>query len=408
MAGKASAARIAGGIGILTGVGLAPPLFARVFALGTLLSPEILGLWVFCYLLMVVSVWLVWRPSRVDRRVVAVFLGMLLLVGLELGVRLFVNVFRPEARDGLAWMADRTRPEFMQLTGHPFLQYVGNPRASNNFGFSGDRDFSYEKEPGTVRVVCLGGSTTESYWPFMMEVFLNSTDASRTRRFEVLNLGKQGYTSLHILINFVINGIEFSPDYVVIHSGWNDGTARDRSWTVKRDYSDLFKVLEIPPIPDKWALRTSVIYRLVQKASGTQPAWADSRNALEKDPYEAPPTPYQNEEELLPFQHNIEKIVDFAEQRSVHVVLTTLPHSTDPQMSNFEDARHIDQCNAVMRRLHRAREATASLVDLDKILTGQNVYYADVAHTTTEGDRMKAVHIGTAIIKDIESRQAEQ
>jgi len=347
------------------------------------------------------------RPSRVDKRVAAVFLGILLLAGVELGARLWINLLRPEARENLAWMADRTRPEFMQITGHPFLHYVGSPRRYNNFGFGGERDFSYEKEPGTVRVVCLGGSTTESYWPYMMEVFLNETDESPARRFEVLNLGKQGYTSLHILVNFVVHGIEFSPDYVVIHSGWNDAIIRDRPYPVRRDYAELFKIFEIPAIPDKWALRTSVIYRLVQRRSG-DPAWADLRHTLEKEPYTGPAKPYDNPEELLPFEHNIEKIIDLAEQRSVHVVLTTLPHSTDERMYGFIDARHLDQCNAVIRRLHGERADVSSLVDLDKILTGRNVHYTDLAHMTPEGDRMKAVAVGTAIIEHLNSRQDEE
>jgi hypothetical protein len=377
--------------------------------MGPLFPDEANGLWIGAALGTAVSGLLLWRAGRIRAAWGALALGIVLLVSVELAARAGINMFARGQRTHLAWLAARTRPECMPIQGHPFLHYTGNSQPIgrfNNYGFSGP-DFQLEKKPAVQRVVCLGGSTTESYWPLQMDALLNeaSVRSGQDRRFEVLNFGKIGYTSLHDFVNFAVNAIEFSPDYVVVHSGWNDTVARNWPHPVRRDYADILITFEIPPIPDKWPLRLSVVYRLVAMASGHQPEWADLRNTLGRES-KAKRTFDNPAEELLPFRHNIQKIVELSRLRSVRVVLTTIPHSTSPDVPSADESRHLDQCNAIVREIFRDNQDIALLVDLDKELTGRNELYLDLAHMGPAGDAEKAAAVGKAILDDATKRLA--
>lgn len=404
--------RFVGMLGLAVAACLMPWVFGRLFAMGPLLAGEQRGLWVGAVVTAAVSALLVWRSERIRPAWAALALGVLLLVGLELSARACVNIFARGHRPRLAWLANRTYPQFIQIQGHPFLQYTGNSRVRglfNNYGFSGP-DFQLEKKPGVLRVVCLGGSTTEYNWPPQMETLLkdNAARQGRDLRFEVLNFGKVGYTSLHDMVNFTVNAIEFSPDYVVVHSGWNDTVSRNWPQPVRRDYSDILKPFEIPPIPDKWPLRLSVIYRgtlalLIPR--NREPQWVDIRNTLEIEPKTE--RKFDNpDQELLPFRHNIVKIVQFARLRGVRVVLATIPHSTDPNVPSAEEARHLDQCNAIVREIYRENPDGVLLVDLDKDLTGKNYLYRDLAHMGPQGDAEKAAAVARAILADASQRSS--
>jgi len=99
----------------------------------------------------------------------------------------------------------------------------------NNLGHRGTRDVGIEPVPGSVRVVVLGGSTTESIyvadgktWPEYLERRLrNATGREET---EVLNLAVSGYTTANSVRNYEINGARLRPDIVVVYHGVNDFT----------------------------------------------------------------------------------------------------------------------------------------------------------------------------------------
>lgn len=397
-------ARVVAALGMAVAACLCPWLFRPLFAMGPLRAEAQAGLWIGAGLV-AGGAWLLRRRSaRVRPAWVAIALGLVALAAVELGVRLGINVLARSWRPRLAWLADRTHPEFLQIRGHPFLHYTGNHNPGggrfNNYGFSGP-DFQAEKTPGTVRVVCLGGSTTESLWPFQMQDMLNEAARREDRptRFEVLNFGKIGYTSLHDLVTFAVDAIEFAPDYVVVHSGWNDTVARNWPHPVRWDYADILRPFAMPTIPDKWPVRLSVVYRLALLARGREPWWADIRNTLETES-RAPRTFADPERELLPFRHNVEKIVAFARLRNVRVVLAPIPHSIREDVPSAEDARHLDQCAAILREIAAADPQGVMLVDLDRELTGRDALFLDLAHMGPEGDAEKAALIGKAIFAD--------
>jgi len=96
------------------------------------------------------------------------------------------------------------------------------PLNINNFGHFG-KDFTLDKN-GKIRVLCLGASTTANNisdgegdytYPKFLQEYLGD-------EYEVLNCGIGGWTSVDIFINFVLNLIQLSPDYVILYHGYND------------------------------------------------------------------------------------------------------------------------------------------------------------------------------------------
>jgi len=399
--------------GILAGVAFIPSIFSHLFSMWPLLPSEVTGLYCLSILLVAVSAFLIASRQRVNESVSLVFFGILLLVGIELAARMFIVFFDPEVRTRLAIQGNRTYPQYTAYQGHPFLQFIGRPSISlqgnealgdltpfNNYGFTGP-DFHHQKPDGVIRVIALGGSTTATGYPQVMEEFLNAGSDPDTIKFEVLNFGKGWYTSAHSVVNFILNIREFNPDYVVIHQGWNDGKARNAAAGFRTDYSHALTYFHEPEIVDKYAIRISVIYRYLKHRFTRTPTWAslDDAIVIKERPFTS--ERWQNLDELRPYERNIRTILDLAEIAGIKVVLTTQPHSTEAVYITQGGSVHIDQCNEIMRKIRKDYSDETLFVDLDKMMTGENHLYKDTAHVVAEGRELKAEAVGKAILTDV-------
>ena len=111
---------------------------------------------------------------------------------------------------------------------------------------------------------------------------------------------------------------------------------------------------------------------------------------------------YNNHWDLYPYERNIKTILDLANVRGTRVVLTTQPHSTDPEIPIYWAHDAIDDGNDIMRRIRQEYLQQALFVDLDSMMTGtQNALFKDLGHLHPEGIRMKAEAIGAAIAEDV-------
>lgn len=81
-------------------------------------------------------------------------------------------------------------------------------------------------DPRSFNVVCLGGSTTEFRdksgrdWPSMVEKRLREPGGLKDVRFH--NMGKQWYTSQHILLHYLQNVRPFRPQAIIFMENIND------------------------------------------------------------------------------------------------------------------------------------------------------------------------------------------
>jgi hypothetical protein len=92
----------------------------------------------------------------------------------------------------------------------------------NSHGFR-DRERSYEKPEGTIRIAVLGNSWTEALqvplektYPAVLEAELNESGCFPTARVEVLNFGVAGYSSAQELLELRREVWKYSPDVVLL------------------------------------------------------------------------------------------------------------------------------------------------------------------------------------------------
>lgn len=118
----------------------------------------------------------------------------------------------------------RNSPELdieVMIEPHPYFIYTHSTLRTdvNSWGFNFD-ELPLEKPKDTIRIVCLGGSTTagQTAWPYWLEKALEEDGI----KVEVLNFGVQAWTSAESLSALMFLGLDFSPDHVLVHHTNND------------------------------------------------------------------------------------------------------------------------------------------------------------------------------------------
>ncbi len=117
-----------------------------------------------------------------------------------------------------------------------------------------------------------------------------------------------------------------------------------------------------------------------------------------------PPGDYRNYRELVPYERNLNSIVNMALANNIKVVFATIPYSTDSNIASADSRPNIIQCNAITRKVSEKYKNYVSLVDLDTELTGKrDDIFADLAHINDDGKVLKAKSIGNAILMGCDS-----
>jgi lysophospholipase L1-like esterase len=119
------------------------------------------------------------------------------------------------------YRSNQVRVDRDQRTGEQFEVTI------NRHGFRG-LEFAVEKEPGVIRVVTLGASSTFGYfnrdettYPVLLEQVLRE-GCQGGSRYEVINLGIPHLKVEAIRALFLAEGIPLDPDIVTVYSGLND------------------------------------------------------------------------------------------------------------------------------------------------------------------------------------------
>lgn len=258
-----------------------------------------------------------------------------------------------------------------------------NPQMGvNPQGFRG-RPFERTKDPGSMRIVCLGCSVTfglhepRSYASFLEER-LNPHE--KEAPVEVFNMGVPGYSSFQGMRLLKSRAVEFEPDLITAAFGWNDHwlimsrpdrEQKPRPWFVK-------------------ALSASRLYQVLHCA------WMEFREQnLTRET-----GPKDLRVSLKDFEENLREMAAFARERGAKILFVTLPTSIIDKSDTpgylikdgLLDARQdLPSLHASYNEAVRgvAKETGALLADCDEALRAdvRALMMKDGIHPNEEGHR---------------------
>ncbi len=334
---------------------------------------------------------------------------LLLALALELGFRALgprLGVERQKLADFRHYLLDGGLRGF-ERRAHTIYQRPPSLRRMNSFGFN-DRRWNVERTPGVPRIVCLGGSTTESgnsdgqgaTYPRLLEHALEDRTG---RDFEVFNAGISGWSTAEILVSWFLTLQDFAPDLVLIHEAGNDLPPRFYA-DFRADYSH-WRV----PVPgpttgclERFLASWSDLYLAVRlEASGVPDiGLLTSTRTTNWEPLvqegRLPP------ETAQPFRRNVATIARDARSQGAQIALMTMPARMRADQANaaawsYGFAEH----NAILREL--AAEEGFLLVDaaleFEERGPALDPQFLDAVHLTREGNALKAELIAAVLLE---------
>ena len=278
--------------------------------------------------------------------------------------------------------------------------------------------YPLDKPPGTTRIVCFGGSTTENepafeeagiHYPLVLEQILRE----RLGRddIEVLNVAHSGYSTAHSLILLELDVISWQPDVVILShnsndqsAGWWPGFRYDYSQKYSHEFylPDHRSLYSVPNV----LFQHSRLYWMTRKMFKALEGFpAPRRKSYGPEPPAAT---------LHVFRRNVESFITIARSRGIRVVLGTQPLESSEEMFlahmsakpyndivtyplHDEFVRHHRRYNDAI--LEVAAQQGVLSVDVDVKLGGERRYFVDHVHYTPAGVEALAAGYAEALIE---------
>ena len=136
----------------------------------------------------------------------------------------------------------------------------------NSLGFRGD-EFTREKAPNTIRIVCLGASTTfnaevtsnHATWPHQLQEKLRATYPGVN--IEVINAAVGGYTSAENLRNLKYRVIPLDPDLVIYYEANNEIVSDTRALALREGIAGENRVPPLVAAVSRYSLMADLAYK---------------------------------------------------------------------------------------------------------------------------------------------------
>ena len=288
------------------------------------------------------------------------------------------------------------RPPWL-VRPHPYrlFQYIpgstslGRTCYHNSFGLR-DRELPAPKPPGTIRLVCLGGSTTYGPWattnthtyPAHLERLLRERYAKSSFAVEVINAGQPLYSSLETLILFQTLLLDFSPDVVILQLSINDAFVGSKFRGFAGDFSRARHTMS-PPRPALWEyspLLTVAFAKVTGPFNPYQPNLSVTLMNLTHNRWEdglSPAAPAQEErarESADTLERNVLSFIAVARGNGIVPVLAT---DTYARGGDFFDVVGT-ACNDRLRAV--ATSYTVVLVDFARDMPWDSQLFYDTCH----------------------------
>lgn len=295
---------------------------------------------------------------------------------------------------------------------HPYLVYTRRPGYDRNTDSWGMQVFGGTRLPGPgpeLRVLCLGGSTTESPYPGMLYADLKA----RLRGVGpvVIGGGTAAWTSAESLINLALRGIDYKPDVAVIYHAYNDvypSCARD----FRPDYSHWRTPMELGGtslfdyLPE-WTYHSAAVLALDMLASYryARRVYQGVLGVTTRGYPDFAGCPYRGR---TTFARNLVSIIGLARAHGIKVLLVTQAHRPAERPRPMDKAlfTQAEANNEVVRRVAR-EHPEAMLLDFDALAAPHRAQWVkgDMVHLTEEGYRALAAAIAGRLTPEAEKKR---
>jgi lysophospholipase L1-like esterase len=276
-------------------------------------------------------------------------------------------------------------------------KYTGYGVFTNGDGFlngpDGDRPVIMPKPKNSLRICCLGASTTGEYvkegdrvlsYPSALENQISTVASVKGKEAEVINCGMGGWDSIDIMVNFMLNVCDYQPDAIIIYHANNDipysaieGFRPDYDHakrSIDEVYTNLENMARFPYIPSYlyYYFLNLFFKKALSDSQNTGSVKYKKKAHWEKCKFQS----------LQTYQRNLENIIAICKSRNIQVVLSTYIHMREFNEVHGTVAKKTQEGirleNDVMRML--ADKHKLLLVDNAKTFPREEKYFTDTIH----------------------------
>ncbi|MDD4940739.1 MAG: SGNH/GDSL hydrolase family protein [Candidatus Omnitrophica bacterium] len=288
--------------------------------------------------------------------------------------------------------------------GYLFVPHVSNNLGNFN-GPGGSRDVVVPKPDGLIRINCLGASTTGNYifcdgidYSYPMELEKIVLSSFKGAQAEVNNFGIGGWTSAEILVDFLLNGLDTSPDIVVLYHAYND-LGPSLTPAFRSDYSHarknlgesyhLYRMMSLfPSLPlavYNWAVNRfigqNISHTLISSVTRGTVDYSIGFQGFDT------------------YRRNIESLITICLARNIGIVLSTFCYYIYDAIK--DDPMHAKLHEGVLKENEIIKELSLKynvpLVDNYRLIPRQDKYFVDSVHFTPEGMNLIAQNLSVPV-----------
>jgi lysophospholipase L1-like esterase len=269
----------------------------------------------------------------------------------------------------------------------------------NALGFRGE-EIARRKPRGTLRIVCIGDSTTFGVWRDSPMIIRFAVDypaslqrrlrAEGDQRVEVVNAGVLGYTTAEGLALYLSRVLELDPDVVTVRLGNNDhgllGSTEVPPLAGEREYEIMSRL----PAPAYRLDLTLLAFHAFRRLQAARPQ----------------PPPGEKHVPLPQFERNLHRFVDQSRAYGVRLAFLDFPYrhlargpTPDEKFpSYFTDARNLEELHALHAQYQDVVVRVAAETGTPFVRTADELHASptpafsawDLSHPTAEGGEIIA------------------
>lgn len=275
-----------------------------------------------------------------ERKLALILAGMLLLAGFVL-VEVVLRVYAGTADTSLAEVLSR---DPFAILVEPHGEHGYRPRAGATFEYGsgkvanvnaqGHRGPVVPEESDALRILLFGGSTTFGWGVDDAETIDAHMREELTRRFpdhrfEVVNLGFDGYDSYQLFERYRSDGLGFDPDVIIVNPGVNDVRNGHYPSLVDRDPRTMLYRERMRQMRFEEARGGPTLWTRIKHYSVTAraPGWLRNEMLRPPPPPDDAPPPRPYWDALDYFERNLQRIVDARPDSDRPIVLLSNPPS---------------------------------------------------------------------------------